>query len=65
MDKKGKKSDVYLNYDTGELEFEYKEDLLIDHSGNIKQQIGNGLVMDLETGDIQYSVPLEKRKDDK
>ena len=65
MDKKGKKSDVYLNYDTGELEFEYKEDLLIDHSGNIKQQIGNGLVMDLETGDIQYSVPFDKRKDDK
>lgn len=59
-DKKRKKDELYINYVTGEIESTYKDDLLIDRFGNIKQQIGKGLVMDLESGEIQYSVPLYK-----
>ncbi|MBP5755381.1 MAG: hypothetical protein J6W93_05995 [Clostridia bacterium] len=59
-DKKRKKDELYINYVTGEIESTYKDDLLIDRFGNIKQQIGKGLVMDLESGEIQYSVPLDK-----
>lgn len=38
-DKKRKKDELYINYVTGEIESTYKDDLLIDRFGNIKQQI--------------------------